>query len=133
MCLTSVCNVTATAICHTVPAILQGKTVSVSSLFCYPLNRLELKQWTSGFVGIDCHSHWQDARRPGWIDLTMKTTTTSRQTSPHISYIHIHTLRHKEKITSIPLTKKFNKRNAQITTDDNSTTLIGYHKLAITS
>ena len=60
---------------------------SISELFCccYPLNRPELKQWSSGFVGIDRHS--ADARRPGWIDLTMKTTTKSRQTSPHISYI----------------------------------------------
>ena len=30
-------------------------------------------------------------------DLTMKTTASSRQTSPHLSYIHIHTLCYKIK------------------------------------
>ena len=59
--------------------------------FCYPLNRPGLKQWSSGFVGIDSHRHSAVARRPGWIDLTMKTTINSRQTSPHVSFIHIHT------------------------------------------
>ena len=54
------------AICHTVPhtvvAIVQGKTVSVSCLFWYPLNQPELKQWTSGFVGNGNHRHSQTTR-----------------------------------------------------------------------
>ena len=36
---------------HTVATIVQRKTVSVSCLFYYTLNRPELKQWSSGFVG----------------------------------------------------------------------------------
>ena len=68
-------HVIGTAIHHTdhctFEAIVQGKTVSVSCLFCYPLNRLELKQWSSGFVGIGSHRHSADARQPGWIDLIM--------------------------------------------------------------
>ena len=67
---------------------------SINELFCYPLNRPELKQWPSGFVGIDSHRQRAEARRPVWIDLTMKTTTNSRTISSHISDIHIHTLFH---------------------------------------
>ena len=65
------------------------------TLFLIPLNQLELKQWMSGFIGIDSHRHSEHDRRPGWIDLTMKTTTNSH---PHLTYIYlIQTLRHKEK------------------------------------
>ena len=65
-------------------------TDRISRLFCvcYPLSRPELKQWSSGLLGIDSHSHSADARRSGWIDQTMKTTTNSCQTSPQISDIH---------------------------------------------
>jgi len=58
----------------------------------------ELKQWFSGFVGIDSHTHRHsvDARRQGWSDLTMKTTTNSRHAAPHIPYINTHSLRYKQ-------------------------------------
>ena len=98
------------SMCHTIPhtviTIVQGKAVSVNSRF-YHLNRPELKQWSCGFVGIDRHS--ADARRPGWIDLTMKPTTNSRQVSPRISYIFIQPLGY-QKITCIPLKNTQNKR-----------------------
>ena len=66
--------------------------------FCYPL-KFELTRTETVVQSIrwDSHRHSADARRPGWIDLTMKRTTNSRQTSPHLSYIHIHTLRYKIK------------------------------------
>ena len=31
-----------------------------------------------------------DARRPGWIDPVMKKTSTTCQTSPHLSYMYIY-------------------------------------------
>ena len=102
-CLTSIYNEIATAICHTVRhtvvSTVQGKAVSVSCLFRYHLNRPEVKQLSSGFVW-DSHRHSADARRPGWIDLTMKTNTNTRHASPHISYIHIPTLRYKHHLHS---------------------------------
>ena len=102
----SVYSEIAIAIYHTVPHTIietvQGKTVSIRSLF-YFLNRTGLKQCSNGCVGIYIHRHSADARRPGWIDLTMKTTTNSCQTS-HISYI---------KMTCIPQNEENsqNKRN----------------------
>ena len=52
-------------------------------------------------IHCDSHRHSADARRPGWIDLTtMKTTTNSRQTSPHISYNHIHNITKKNHLHS---------------------------------
>ena len=63
-------------------------------------------------------------------NLTTKTTANSRQTSPHISYIHIHTLRYK-KIICIPLTKKIHKRNANL--GERQLDNFDYRKLAIIS
>ena len=54
---------------------VKGKTASVSCLVGYPLNQPELKKWSRGFIGIDIYRHSADARRQGWIDLNMKTTT----------------------------------------------------------
>ena len=70
---------------------------SISKLFfCYPL-KLTRTETVVQWIRWDSHTHSADARRPGWIDPTMKTTSTTRQTSPHLSYVHIHTLRYKIK------------------------------------
>ena len=57
-----------------------------------------------------------DTKQLGWIDLSMKTTTNSHQTShiSYITYLHYGTLQ--RKFTCIPLTKKIHKTNMQIST-----------------
>ena len=72
-----------------------SKTVLVS---CLVVTLWVDQNWNSSpLIRWDSHSHRNsaDARRPDWIDPTMKTTSTTRQTSPYVSYIHIHTLRYK--------------------------------------
>ena len=88
----------------------------MSCLFRYTFNRPELKQWSCGFVGIDSHRHSADARRLGWIDLTIKTTTNSRQTS-HIYYIHNVT----KQICHFHLSNEENSQNKRANLDSNST------------
>ena len=120
-CLMSVYNEIATAfsfaVPHTIVATEQGNTVSVA-VFLLPFESTRTETVVR-WIRWDCHRHSvsADARRPGWIDLILKTTTNSRQTS-HISYIHNYytytTLQ--TKFTCIPLTKKIHKTNAQIST-----------------
>ena len=44
-------------------------------------------------------------------EFTMKTTTFNRQTTPHISYIHIHTLGYKIKSLTVLKQNKLHKTN----------------------
>ena len=87
----------------------------VSCLFVLPFGfestRTEtVVQWICWRSHTQTQRNSADARRPGWIDLTMKTTTNSRQASPHLSYAHIHTYTTLQiKLTCIPLTKKIHK------------------------
>ena len=47
------------------------------SVFLLPFETTrQLKQWSSGFVEIDCHRRSANARQPGWIDLTIYFTFT---------------------------------------------------------
>ena len=47
-------------------------------------------------------------------DLTMKTTTNSRQTSPHISYIHMHTLVYVTKTIHLHSSNEENSQNKKM-------------------
>ena len=73
--------------------------------------------------------HSADARRPYFIDLTMKTTINNRQTSPHIYYIY--TLCNKIKYLTFLYRIKFHKINAQ-NSSTTSPAAQPYRRIAIT-
>ena len=83
---------------------------NISKLSLLPFEPSRTETMTSGFVR-DNHRHSADTRRLGWIDLTMKTTTTSSQTSRHLYYIHIHKLRYKIKINHLHSSNEENSQN----------------------
>ena len=95
---------------------------SISKLsFWYHLNRSTRTETVVQWIDWDSHRHSVDARRLGWIDLTMKRPPPAAKRLTYLTYIQIYYIIKYNHLIS--LTKKNHKTNKHISKATSSAAL----------